>query len=41
MFKHDEVKSKAEEVLDPITPGEILLEEFIKPFKKTINAIAK
>jgi len=41
MSNHDEVKSNIVELLDPITPGEILLEEFIKPFNFSINALAK
>lgn len=30
-----------EELLDPITPGEILLEEFIKPLNLSINRLAR
>lgn len=29
------------ELLDPITPGEILLEEYMKPFNLGVNALAK
>jgi len=41
MNSDNESKFASEEVLDPITPGEILLEEFIKPFGLTINGLAK
>jgi len=30
-----------EELLEPIHPGEILLEDFIKPFNLSINRLAK
>lgn len=30
-----------EKLLDPIPPGEILLEEFMKPFGLTINSLAR
>ena len=30
-----------EELLEPIHPGEILLEDFIKPFKLSINQLAR
>ncbi len=33
--------SKAEKLLPPIPPGEILLEEFIKPFGLSINKLAR
>ncbi len=29
------------EILDPIKPGEILLEEFMKPFNLSINELAR
>lgn len=36
-----DIEVKIEGLLDPITPGELLLEEFIKPFNLSINALAK
>jgi addiction module HigA family antidote len=33
--------SNAEELLPPIPPGEILLEDFMKPFKLSINKLAR
>ena len=30
-----------DDLLDPVTPGEILLEEFIKPFGLSINGLAR
>lgn len=31
----------SEELLDPITPGEVLSEEFLKPLNLSINALAR
>ena len=34
-------KTITEELLEPIHPGEILLEDFIKPFNLSINQLAR
>lgn len=34
-------KAATEELLDPIHPGEILLEDFMKPFNLSINQLAR
>jgi addiction module HigA family antidote len=41
MASKNEIKENVTELLDPITPGEILLEDFIKPLELSINALAR
>lgn len=41
MTPNNELRVGIEELLDPIKPGEILLEDFMKPLDLSINALAK
>jgi addiction module HigA family antidote len=41
MKKEKKENTITEELLDPIHPGEILLEDFIKPFNLSINQLAR
>jgi addiction module HigA family antidote len=41
MAKRADMRAPDLEILDPIKPGEILLEEFMKPFNLSINELAR
>jgi len=41
MMSEADTKAVDNEVLEPIAPGEILLEEFMKPFGLSINELAR